>query len=344
MSALLHHAVAAPGVAELDKRVIATSYCFQDNLYRSFIDPKTSASASSFCSTYLRTTVTTATTTTATVTAVAAKRGLEEKRALAATTQFPASRLSSACSCILTAKPSMTTVYSTTATVFITTTSTSSSITTSTPTTSTSSSTSSESTTSSSTSTTSSTSSTITTSSTTDSSSSTSTTSSTTTSAACGATPIVKNGDFETGALAPWTIASVYPGREDSQYYNYGVTKNGDSSVYAFTVTDNAASSYFNLQLAQTLSVCPGQTYNFAARYFMTDAHDGPQTFVTISVDGKQIAASKITDAHTPPRYVSLSGSFTTGAGGEASLVIGFVATDYLGVQWGIDNMVVTPA
>ena len=62
--ASLHYCDAAPGAAGLDKRVIATTYCFQDNLYRSFIDPKTSASASSFCSTYVQSTVSTAATTT----------------------------------------------------------------------------------------------------------------------------------------------------------------------------------------------------------------------------------------------------------------------------------------
>ncbi|KAL8709695.1 MAG: hypothetical protein Q9220_005635 [cf. Caloplaca sp. 1 TL-2023] len=184
---------------------------------------------------------------------------------------------------------------------------------------------------------------TITSSTTDTSSSSISTTSSTTTSTACATTPIVQNGDFETGSLAPWTIASIFPA-ENYGYYSYSVTKPGDNSVYAFTVVDEAADSYFNLQLAQTLTVCPGQKYNLAARYYMTDAYDGPQTFVIVSVDGKQIAMSKFTDAHTPPQYVGLSGSFTASSSGTASLTVAFTATDYLSVSWGLDNVAVTAA
>lgn len=75
----------------------------------------------------------------------------------------------------------------------------------------------------------------------------------------------------------------------------------------------------------------------------MTDAHDGPQTFVTVTVDGTRIAISRIQDAHTPARYVTLSGTFTA-KGETAGLVVQFTATDYLTVQWGLDNVVVTPA
>ena len=76
----------------------------------------------------------------------------------------------------------------------------------------------------------------------------------------------------------------------------------------------------------------------------MTDAHDGPQTYVNVLVDGQRIAVSKIQDAHTPARYVNLSGSFTTGAASSAVLTVKFIATDYLEVTWGLDNVVVTPA
>ena len=138
-------------------------------------------------------------------------------------------------------------------------------------------------------------------------------------------------------------LGPVYPGEEVSQYYSYGVTNQGDNSVYAFTVTDNAASSYFSLELDQTLTLCPGQTYKFAARFFITDAHDGPQTFLKFAIDDAIIAMSKSADAHTPRRYVSLSGSFSA-KGSTATMKAMFIATDYLGVEWGIDNVVITPA
>ncbi|CAO1598322.1 hypothetical protein XANCAGTX0491_002091 [Xanthoria calcicola] len=215
IGALFQHVVAAPGAGELHKRVIATANCAQDNLHRSFIDPKSSASARAFCSTYIQTTVTTATTSTATVKVEAAKRGIAEKRALAATTQYPASRLSTACSCILTAKPSAATVYSTTLTTVMTVTTSGASTTTSSE------------------------------------SASSSIASSTTSSSAspssaptsCAAPlPIVQNGDFETGNLYPWSVHSVFP--PSTPWYNYRVYETDpDNSTYAFRVQDSLASS-----------------------------------------------------------------------------------------------------
>ncbi|KAI4222761.1 MAG: hypothetical protein L6R36_005919 [Xanthoria steineri] len=87
--------------------------CNRDNLYRSFIDPYYSSSATAFCKDYLRTSVSAVRTLTDgdTTTATLAKRNLP------ATTAFPAPRLSSACSCILTTIPEPTTIYTSTKTV-----------------------------------------------------------------------------------------------------------------------------------------------------------------------------------------------------------------------------------
>lgn len=290
-SALLHQAIAAPGAAELEKRVIATTSCNRDNLYRSFIDPRTSASASSFCSTYIQSTVKTAATTTATVTAAAAKLDLEApeaKRDLGATT-YPASRLSSACSCILTAQPTPTTVYTTTVTV----------------------------------------------------------TTTVKPSAACTVpTPIVKNGGFESG-LAPWVVATVIPPYpEYSQYESFGVQAPGYNSPNAFTVSDQAASSYFELDLTQTITLCAGQQYKFTAEFYMTDSHNIPtkETYLTFYVDNTVVGASKFSDGKGPPIvWTPLSGTFTAG-GSSATLKAAFVATNIVGVTWGIDNVVITPA
>ena len=109
-------------------------------------------------------------------------------------------------------------------------------------------------------------------------------------------------------------------------------------------MTDQAASSYFEIDLSQALTVCPGVKYNFAARFYMTDAHDGPQTYLQVFVDGTRIASSKYTDARTPAKYLPLSGSFTAGAANTADLKVKFIATDYLEVMWGLDNVVITPA
>ncbi|CAO1596942.1 hypothetical protein XANCAGTX0491_000769 [Xanthoria calcicola] len=97
--------------------------CNRDSLYRFFIDPHYSSSATAFCTDYLRTSVSAVRTfmDSNTATATLAKRNLP------ATTAFPPPRLSSACSCILTTIPEPTTIYTSTKTIAQSTTKTSSS-------------------------------------------------------------------------------------------------------------------------------------------------------------------------------------------------------------------------
>ena len=99
------------------------------------------------------------------------------------------------------------------------------------------------------------------------------------------------------------------------------------------------------VDLGQDLTVCAGQKYNFAAYFYMTDSFDTPkQTYVTVYADGNTVAASKVSDGQGPPIvWLPLSGSFTAGSA-KVQLKVSFVATDYLGVKWGLDNVVVTPA
>lgn len=207
-----------------------------------------------------------------------------EKNDLAATTYSPA-LLSSACSCILTANPTPTTVYNPTSTV---------------------------------------------------------------TEYPAGCTnpaTIVQNGDFEAG-LAPWTVSNIEPPLpEFAQYESYSVQAPGYDSANAFAVNDSVASSYFELDLDQTLTLCAGQKYNVKAQFYMTDSHDIPkQTYVEVFVDGTQIAMSTFADAAGPPIvWKSLAGSFTA-ASASPNLTFKFAATDYLGVTWGLDEVVVTPA
>ncbi|KAL8737001.1 MAG: hypothetical protein Q9181_002112 [Wetmoreana brouardii] len=206
---------------------------------------------------------------------------------------YAPSRLSSACSCILTATPSPTTVITT---IFATV---------------------------------------------------TANTATSTTSSTCSvATPVVKNGGFESGSLAPWTLTNVIPSLPDyDQYLSVEVTKPGyGGSQYAFTVNDQAASSYVEIDIEQTLTLCPSRDYNFAAKFYMTDAHDGPQTYVQAFINGQRIASSTAADASGPPIvWKSLAGRFTA-TSSTVTLKVNFVATDYLGVQWGVDDVVVTPA
>ena len=220
-------------------------------------------------------------------------------------TTYPASRLSSACSCILTATPPATTVVTTVV----------------------------------------------------------STVTATSKSCPAAATPIVKNGDFETGALAPWTLIQSYPDFPvDSRLLTYGLSSPGyGGSKYAVNVTDENGSSYVQVDLSQTLTVCAGKKYNFAAKYYQ--ATTDPQAHVEVYVDDVFITASpalpingskkrsetaevaEVVERATPAIvWKDLAGTFTAGPSGTAALRISFIATDFLGVEWGADNVVVTPA
>ncbi|KAL8870283.1 MAG: hypothetical protein Q9174_003635 [Haloplaca sp. 1 TL-2023] len=53
---LLSQILAAPNPVEIQERALKNN-CNRDNLFRSFIDPRYSSSASAFCSTYVRQTV-----------------------------------------------------------------------------------------------------------------------------------------------------------------------------------------------------------------------------------------------------------------------------------------------
>ncbi|KAI4157891.1 MAG: hypothetical protein LQ342_007926 [Letrouitia transgressa] len=157
---------------------------------------------------------------------------------------------------------------------------------------------------------------------------------------------IVPNGNFETGALAPWQLLTVIPPLDDytAQYLQLGVDKPGYKSGYKFSVNDTLASSYVEVDIGQNVTLCQGQKYKLGAEFYMTDAHDGPQTYVELWVDETRVAVSKASDAKGPPVvWTPLKGTFTASAKSQ-QVRVRFVATDYLGVQWGVDNVVVKPA
>ncbi|KAI4204113.1 MAG: hypothetical protein LQ348_001318 [Seirophora lacunosa] len=299
LSGLLSQAVAAPNPIEergrsllygprnqANEMTALQNNCNRDNLFRAFIDPRYSSSASAFCSTYIRPTFKATATVATTVTPAA-----NGKRDLPVTT-YPPSRLSSACSCILTATRSPTTIVTTVvATV-------------------------------------------------------TATTATTSPTGCSVATPIVKNGGFESGSLAPWALTQVIPPLPDYEaYLTLGVSSPGfGGSQYAFRANDQVASSYVEINIEQSLTVCAGTKYNFAAKFYITDARQGPQTFVEAFVDDTLIAINKASDAVGPPIvWKTLTGSFTASSN-KAQLRIAFIATDYLGVEWAVDDVVVTPA
>ncbi|KAL8899221.1 MAG: hypothetical protein Q9207_006302 [Kuettlingeria erythrocarpa] len=282
------HALAAPSEVKFGERALPKN-CNRDNLFRSFIDPRYSASSSGFCNTYIRLTV--KSTITATTTLIATNG----KRDLPATNSYPSSRLSSACSCILTASPSPTNLITTKIITATTTTKPST----------------------------------------------------------CSvATPIVPNGDFETGSLAPWT--QTYSNNGDPKLLTYSIKRPGyNASAYALIANDNAASSYIELDFEQSLTVCSGTKYDFAARYYITDPETpqsskhkrqvNKQVYVQVMVDGVLVALSQNSDPAGPPIvWRTFRGTFVAGTG-RAGLKVSFIATDFVGVEWGVDDVVITP-
>lgn len=124
-------------------------------------------------------------------------------------------------------------------------------------------------------------------------------------------------------------------------------------SSYALIADDNVASSYNQLDFEQSLTVCPGAKYNFAANYYLTDPGDQPskhkrqaskQVYVEASVDDVQIALNKNSDPAGPSVvWRTFTSTFVAGSN-SARLKVSFSATNYVAVEWGLDNVVVTPA
>ena len=155
-------------------------------------------------------------------------------------------------------------------------------------------------------------------------------------------TPIVKNGDFENGQ-APWVVASVRPPYDEyySHYESFNVSVPGYQSSYAYTVTDFLATSFFQLDLAQSITLCPGQEYNFAAQFYILDQQITPnETALTFFVDDFTVATTRESNGLV---WTPLSGNFTAG-GSTATLTASFVAYNIENVRWGIDDVVITPA
>ena len=161
---------------------------------------------------------------------------------------------------------------------------------------------------------------------------------------------IVPNGDFENG-LAPWVVDLIYPSDQaNTKYISYNVTSPGYNSANAFTVHDNKAgesSKYFELDLSQTLNLCDGQNYNVSAQFYVIDSNyrTPKQTILDIVVDLEVKARSTYISVQGPPVvWSTLAASYSFKPRLHPTrLTVKFIATDLVGVTWGLDNVVITP-
>ncbi|KAL9611445.1 MAG: hypothetical protein Q9167_003919 [Letrouitia subvulpina] len=155
--------------------------------------------------------------------------------------------------------------------------------------------------------------------------------------------PIVANGNFETGSLAPWKPIVIYPPLpEYHEWLSLGVRSPGYNSAYAFAVNNTIASSYVEVSIGQNVSLCPGKEYRFTAEFYMTDGGLGPQTYVDILLDDNRIVGSNASNAIGPPVvWFPLSMIFTANAT-RAQLGPRFVATDIMVNKWAIDNVAIS--
>ncbi|KAI4257187.1 MAG: hypothetical protein L6R42_005817 [Xanthoria sp. 1 TBL-2021] len=158
--------------------------------------------------------------------------------------------------------------------------------------------------------------------------------------------PIIKNSNFETGSLPPWTILSSDPDlKYYAQYFSYSVTSPGHNSAYAFTMTDDLADTYVAVEIGQTISLCPNRTYKISAQVFITDGGNTPtkEQFAELYVDDLRVAEAPESYVQGPPVvWKVLGGEFVSSAeGGTAVVKVRFVATNLVAARWGVDDVVV---
>ena len=128
-----------------------------------------------------------------------------------------------------------------------------------------------------------------------------------------------------------------------AQYESFNVSSPGYQSSNAYVVKDDLAGSYFELELAQKLTLCPGQKYSLTAMFYLTDSFNTPkETYLTFFVDTISVAASPYNEGSPPnaPVWKLLSGSFTA-TGSSMLLRVLFQATRFTSVTWAIDDVVI---
>ncbi|KAL8637661.1 MAG: hypothetical protein Q9226_009096, partial [Calogaya cf. arnoldii] len=159
--------------------------------------------------------------------------------------------------------------------------------------------------------------------------------------------PILQNGDFETGSLSPWNVLASTPDPASSPNFSYNITSPGHKSAYAFTMTDNAAASYVEVTIGQTISLCPSRTYRLSAQVYITDGGDTgaprKEQYAELYVDELLVASAPESFIQGPPRVGKLlEGEFTSSAKKLTAVVkVRFVATNLVSASWGVDDILV---
>lgn len=161
------------------------------------------------------------------------------------------------------------------------------------------------------------------------------------------AKPIVANGNFETGSLAPWLVLFSAPNLLDAAgAFSYNVTSPGYISKYAFTMTDKLASPFVEVDIGQIeVPVCVGRKYKLSAKVFITDGGKVARKdqLLQLYVDNALVAQA-------PEGYIkgplvawrSLEGTFTAMAA-TVTVQVTFRITKLVDARWGVDDVVITP-
>ena len=126
--------------------------------------------------------------------------------------------------------------------------------------------------------------------------------------------------------------------------FSYNVTSPGDNSAYAFTMTDDLATTYVAVEIGQTISLCPNRSYKLAAQVFITDGGytSRKEQYAELFVDDLRVAVSGKSYPQGPPVvWKLLGGEFTSSAEGGAAVVkVRLVATNLMAARWGVDDVV----
>lgn len=122
------------------------------------------------------------------------------------------------------------------------------------------------------------------------------------------------------------------------------MTSPGYKTHYAFTVTDKSAAQFVEVDIGQIeVPVCPGRKYKISAQIFITGPTNTDQ-LLQLYADQKLVAqAPEAYIQRRPFAWRQLSGTFMASST-TVPIQVTFRTTKLVDGQWGVDNVIVTPA